>query len=202
MGSSTTVQWYGKGDIIRTDVVNSNLTCLKYFWVYLLLSCWHLFSLHPPLLPFPFVVSASSLIGLTRKSDGIQAYQEMIGVLQWAVKLGRVDMLLEVALMSTYMAMPREGHLQQLYHMFGYLKIHPKRKIAFNFAHLQISKQMFKAYDWYDFYCNTSEAIPNDMLKPHGNLCQHTVLWMQATELIVQFEGHKSESSCSATRAQ
>jgi hypothetical protein len=52
------------------------------------------------------------------KSEGIQAYQEMIGVLRWAVELGRVDILLEVALMSTHMAMPREGYLQQLYRMF------------------------------------------------------------------------------------
>lgn len=37
------------------------------------------------------------------KSKGIQAYQELIGVLHWAVKLGRVDTLLEALLMSTYM---------------------------------------------------------------------------------------------------
>ncbi|KAI2493253.1 Reverse transcriptase (RNA-dependent DNA polymerase) [Fragilaria crotonensis] len=44
------------------------------------------------------------------KSDGVQYYQELIGVLRWAVELGRVDVLLEVALMSTYMmAMPRDG---------------------------------------------------------------------------------------------
>ncbi len=52
------------------------------------------------------------------KNDGIQLYQELIGVLRWAVELGRVDILLEVSLMSTYMAMPREGHVQQLYRMF------------------------------------------------------------------------------------
>ena len=53
------------------------------------------------------------------KSDGIQMYQELIGVLRWAVELGRVDILLEASLMSTYMAMPREGHLQMLYRMFA-----------------------------------------------------------------------------------
>jgi hypothetical protein len=52
------------------------------------------------------------------KSNGVQLYQqELIGVLQWAVELGRVvDILLEALLMSMHMAMPREqGHLQQLY---------------------------------------------------------------------------------------
>jgi hypothetical protein len=102
------------------------------------------------------------------KSDGMQTYQELIGVLQWAVELGRVDILLEVALMYTYMAMPREGHLQQLYLMFGYLKVYPKRKIAFDFQHPKICERMFKEYDWCDFYRDATEAIPSDMPKPRG----------------------------------
>jgi Reverse transcriptase (RNA-dependent DNA polymerase) len=35
------------------------------------------------------------------KADGIQYYQELIGILRWAVKLGHVDILIEVSLMST-----------------------------------------------------------------------------------------------------
>ena len=104
------------------------------------------------------------------KSDGVQLYQEMIGVLRWAVELGRVDILLEVSLMSTHMAMPREGHLQQLYRIFGYLKIYSKRKIAFDHQHPSISERMFKTYDWYDFYRDATEAIPDDMPLPRGNI--------------------------------
>jgi hypothetical protein len=103
------------------------------------------------------------------KSNGIQLYQELIGVLRWAVELGRVDVLLEVALLSTYMAMPREGHLQQLYRIFGYFKIYPKRKIAFDFNNPQINERMFKKYDWYDFYRDAEEAIPTDLPTPRGN---------------------------------
>ncbi len=108
-------------------------------------------------------------VSLELRSDGIQLYQELIGVLRWAVELGRVDILLEASLMSTHMAMPREGHLQQLYRMFGYLKLYPKRKLAFDFQHPNISERMFKQYDWYDFYRNASEAIPLDMPPPKGN---------------------------------
>ena len=103
------------------------------------------------------------------KSDGVQLYQELIGVLRWAVELGRVDILLEASLMSAYMAMPREGHLQQLYRMFGYLKLYPKRKIAFDFQHPAISEKAFHKFDWYDFYRDATEAIPSDMPKPRGN---------------------------------
>ena len=45
------------------------------------------------------------------KTDGLQWYQEMIGSLRWSVNLGRFDILLEVALMSKHLALPRKGHL-------------------------------------------------------------------------------------------
>ena len=63
------------------------------------------------------------------KESGLQRYQELIGVLRWAVELGRVDILLETSMMSMHLALPRRGHLEQLYHMLGYLKANPKRKL-------------------------------------------------------------------------
>ena len=103
------------------------------------------------------------------KSDGVQYYQELIGILRWAVELRRVDILLETALMSTYMASPRVGHLNQLYRMFGFLKLYPKRKLAFDPMHPKISEKMFKLYDWCNFYRDTKESIPGDMPRPRGN---------------------------------
>ena len=42
-------------------------------------------------------------------------YRQIIGILRWAIELGRFDILLEVSLMSQYQANPREGHLEALY---------------------------------------------------------------------------------------
>ena len=53
------------------------------------------------------------------KPEGLQRYQELISILRWAVELGRVDILLETTLMSTHLALPRRGHLEQLHHIFG-----------------------------------------------------------------------------------
>ena len=47
-------------------------------------------------------------------SAGVQRYQELIGVLQWAAELGRVNILIEMAMLSTYLALPRKGHLEQV----------------------------------------------------------------------------------------
>ena len=46
------------------------------------------------------------------KADGVQYYQELIGVLRWAVEIGRVDILYEVSTMLTHLAMPRIGRLE------------------------------------------------------------------------------------------
>ena len=43
---------------------------------------------------------------LELKADGVQYYQELIGVLRWAVDLGRVDIFNEVTKMSTHLDMP------------------------------------------------------------------------------------------------
>ena len=76
--------------------------------------------------------------------------------------MGRVGILLETSLMSAHLELPRIGHLEEFTHMFGYLKLHPKRKIGFDAAHPSIDERRFKKYIWYEFYCGATEAIPLD----------------------------------------
>ena len=38
-------------------------------------------------------------------------YQSLIGILRWMVELGRVDICLEVCMLSSYLALQRQGHL-------------------------------------------------------------------------------------------
>jgi hypothetical protein len=101
------------------------------------------------------------------KADGAQRFQELIGQLRWAAEIGRVDILLETSLLSSYLAMPRLGHLEQAFHIFGYLKTHPKRKLAFDPAHPAINENRCQKCDWTEFYRDASEAIPGNMLLPN-----------------------------------
>ena len=71
-------------------------------------------------------------------------------------------------MIPTYLAMPRQGHLEQVHHIFGYLKSHPKRKLFFDPQHPSIDERSFNSYDWYDFYCDTKEVIPEAMPPPRG----------------------------------
>jgi hypothetical protein len=66
------------------------------------------------------------------EAEGVQRFQKLMGQLPWAVEIGCVDILLETLLLSRYPAMPQARHLEQAFHIFGYLKTHPKRKIGFD----------------------------------------------------------------------
>ena len=102
------------------------------------------------------------------KADGVQYYMELIGVLRWAVEIGRVDIHLEVVLLSSHLAMPRQGHLEQVMHIFGYLKIHKKMRLMFDTSDPHISSGRFKTYDWEDFYRDAEEGIPGNMPETRG----------------------------------
>jgi hypothetical protein len=71
--------------------------------------------------------------------------------------------------MSAHLAMPREGHLEQVIHIFGYLKKYPKQKIAFDYTQPRISNKRFTRYDWQDWYRDAEEAIPPNMPVPRGH---------------------------------
>ncbi len=40
-------------------------------------------------------------------------YSSLIGILRWAVELGRIDIYIDVTLLSSHLAQPHIGHLEQ-----------------------------------------------------------------------------------------
>ena len=85
------------------------------------------------------------------------------------MELGRVDILLEVSLLSSHLALPRIGHLQQVYHIFGCLKESPRKGLFSDPTYPNMSDDMFKKFDWQDFYQNVEDDIPIDMPEARGN---------------------------------
>jgi hypothetical protein len=59
-------------------------------------------------------------------------FHSFVGVLWLIVELGRVDINVEVSMMSSHLALPRVGHLKEIYHIFAYLKAHSNTKMVFN----------------------------------------------------------------------
>jgi len=62
------------------------------------------------------------------------------------------------------------GHLEQVLHIFGYLKVHKKFRLMFDSGHPQINPNRFKRYDWEDFYRDAKEDKPPNAPPPRGNI--------------------------------
>jgi len=95
-------------------------------------------------------------------------YQGLIGVLRWAMELGRLDILTPVSLMSSYMAAPRRGHLDQLFHIFGYLKCHDRSKLVFDDTQPVFEQARFTKCDWAEYYPGAEDPIPPNMPEARG----------------------------------
>ena len=98
-------------------------------------------------------------------------YQSLIGVLRWMVELGRVDICLEVSLMSSHLALPREGHLEALFHTFAYLKKYHNTEMVYDPSVPEIDPGAFGQQDWtYSTMrdTDTKEVLPPNMPHPRG----------------------------------
>ena len=67
-------------------------------------------------------------------------YQLLIDMLQWMVELGRVDICIEVSMMSSQLALPRECHLEQLYHIFAHINKYYNTERVFDPTITEINK--------------------------------------------------------------
>ena len=65
-------------------------------------------------------------------SEQATRFQKLIGVLRWAVELGRLDIYTEVAHLSQHLTLPWIGHLEATYHIFAYLAKHETSRIIFD----------------------------------------------------------------------
>ena len=62
--------------------------------------------------------------------------------------LGRVYIYLEVSIMSSHLALPRECHIDQAYHIFSCLKNFHNTEMAFDPSDLIVQKRMFERQCW------------------------------------------------------
>jgi hypothetical protein len=96
-------------------------------------------------------------------------YQSLIGVLRWAVEIGRIDITTEVSMLATHMAMPREGHLNAVFRVFAYLKMKHNSRLIYDPSYPKVDINLFKAdVDWTLYYGKVTEAIPPNAPEPRG----------------------------------
>jgi hypothetical protein len=89
-------------------------------------------------------------------------YQSQIGILRWCVELGRIGIITEVSMLSTYLCLPREGHLEAVFHVFAYLGLHHNASVVFDPTYPSVDMGTFIKTDWNSMYGDVKEMIPSD----------------------------------------
>ena len=82
------------------------------------------------------------------------------------VELGRLDIYVNVALLSSYLTAPRKGHLEAVYCIYGFLKSHMRSTMVFDDAYVHWNDNDFTVYDWTDYYGDVKEKIPKNAPQP------------------------------------
>ena len=73
-----------------------------------------------------------------------------------------------VSMLSRYLVSTRVGHLDQVFHIFAYLKAHNRSTMVFDDTEPIIEGTRFVKRDWEDYYPEAAEMIPPDMPEPRG----------------------------------
>jgi hypothetical protein len=110
-------------------------------------------------------------------AQGIHHFQELIGILRWAVELGRVDIMTEVSCLSQHLCAPLVGHLDAAYMIFRYLQ----RNLSKNTGRIAFDHLIPPCVDgaigpgdvvmehWKEVYPDASDRLPPNMPEPLGN---------------------------------
>jgi hypothetical protein len=83
------------------------------------------------------------------------------------VELGRIDIIIEVSMLSTYICLPREGHLEYVFHVFAYLGLNHNAIVVFDPTYPYVDMGTFIKTDWKSMYGDVKEMIPSDAPVSH-----------------------------------
>jgi hypothetical protein len=102
--------------------------------------------------------------------EGITQYQSLIGMMQWAISLGRFDINTAVMTLSSFAMMPRQGHLDRAKRVCGYLWKMKHAIIRFRTGTPDYSDMTEQSGDWdYSVYGNNYKITPDDAPPVKGN---------------------------------
>ena len=100
--------------------------------------------------------------------DLITKFMCMVGQLQWAVTLGRYDILAHVMSMSRFRLAPKVGHIERMKRIYGYLSWTKHYALRFRTAEPNYMHLPDLEYDWTRIYGHVFEQIPKDAPEPLG----------------------------------
>ena len=110
--------------------------------------------------------------------DGIKKFQSIIGAIQWTISLCRFDVLHAVMSLGRFRAAPRQGHLERLKRVVGYLKKRPNGTLRFRTGipdHEKTFGDKPVRYDWMEsIYGTPPEQVDERAPEPKGKVVRTT----------------------------
>ena len=101
--------------------------------------------------------------------EKVKIYQSLIGALQWVVTIGRFDVMTAVVTLSGFRAAPRQGHLDRVKRIYGYLSKMKHGKIRVRIQEPDYSDLPNFVFDWSrTVYGAIEEMLPHDAPEPLG----------------------------------
>lgn len=113
---------------------------------------------------YPPEFNATPLLGPERANY----YQNLIEILRWAFELGCINIHIHASMLSSFLSNPREGHLEQVLHIFAYLNCYDCSTMVFDDTLPKIDLSSFPVADWTEFYRDAKEEIPINAPEPLG----------------------------------
>jgi hypothetical protein len=120
--------------------------------------------------PGPFAGGYKPELDEIPELDSIMAnfYQSQIGILRWCVELGCIDIITEVSMLSTYLCVMREDHLEAVFHVFAYMGLHHNTRVVFDPTYPSVDMGTFIKTYWKSMYGDVKEMIPSRASVPRG----------------------------------
>jgi hypothetical protein len=118
----------------------------------------------------PFPVEYRPEMDVTPEVSPVMAnyYHTQIEVLRWCVKLGRINIVTKVSLLSSHLCLPREMHLDTVFHLFAHLANNHDARVVFDPTYPVIDEDAFVKADWKAMYGDGKEALPPGAPIPLG----------------------------------
>ena len=96
--------------------------------------------------------------------EGVNKCQSLIGAMQWTVTLGRFDIAVAVMTMSSFRVAPRQGHLDRIKRITGYLLRMKNGFIRVRTDLPDYTEMPPVKHDWsHTMYGDVKEMTPKDL---------------------------------------
>ena len=110
--------------------------------------------------------------------DDTAKFQSLVGACQWMISLCRLDLAHAIMSLSRFRHAPRQGHLDRLMNVCGYIRKFPQAAIRIQTGipnHEATFGEYAEKYDWMEtVYGTPTEELPPNMPTPKGNVVRTT----------------------------